>query len=64
MQDRYYTAEDVHRYRDENSCSINAAKDHFERQHFIECVRIAKNDKDFDLLCDVVYELVMKAKFG
>jgi hypothetical protein len=60
---RNYTAEDVRRYRDEHSCGVFTAKDHFERQHFLELVDIAHLNKDFDLLCDIVRELVMKAKF-
>ena len=31
---RNYTAEDVKRYRDENSCSLFEAKSHFEKKFF------------------------------
>jgi hypothetical protein len=61
---RNYTAEDVKRYREENSCSVFAAKDHFEREFFLECVHIAQTNNDLNLLCRVVRELVMKAKFA
>ncbi len=61
---RNYTADDVKRYRDENSCSVFAAKAHFERQHFLESVHIAHANKDFDLLCDIVRELVMRTDFS
>ena len=61
---RNYTAEDVKRYRGVLPCSVFAAKDHFERQHFLECVHIAHENKDFDLLCDVVRELVTKMRFA
>jgi hypothetical protein len=60
---RNYTADDVKRYRDEKSCSIFAAKAHFERQHLLDLVDIAHLNSDFDLLCDVVRQLVMKANF-
>ena len=61
---RNYTAEDVKRYREEHSCSVFAAMDHFERQHFLECVHIAHRNRDFDLLCEVVRELVTKMRFA
>ena len=61
---RNYTAEDVKSYREEHSCSLFAAKDYFERQHFLECVHIAHENKDFDLLCDVVRELITKTRFA
>jgi hypothetical protein len=61
---RNYTADDVKRYRDKNSCSVFAAKAHFERNHFLEAVHIAHENKDFDLLCDVVRELVMRTNFS
>jgi len=58
-----YTADDVKRYRDENSCSIFKAKAHFERQQMLELVNIAHLNSDFDLLCDIVRRLVMKANY-
>lgn len=61
---RNYTAQDVMRYRDENSCSVFAAKAHFERGHFLEAIRIAQEDKNFDLLCDIVKELVNRTNFS
>jgi hypothetical protein len=61
---RNYTAEDVKRYREENSCSVFAAKAHFERNHFLELVHIADENKDFDLLCHVVRELVIRTNFA
>jgi hypothetical protein len=60
---RNYTDADVMRYRDENSCSVFAAKAHFERNHFLESVHIAHENKDFDLLCDIVRELIERARF-
>lgn len=60
---RNYTAEDVKRYRDEHSCSVFEAKGHFERQHFLEAVGNARQNQDLTLLCDVVEELVKRARF-
>ena len=60
---RNYTASDVMRYRDENSCSIFSAKAHFERRFIMEKIAIAQLTNDFDLLCDIVKELVMKVDF-
>ncbi len=62
--ERNYTVEDVRRYQNENHCSVFHAKHHFERQHFLECVQAAHENKDFDLLCDVVRELVTKTRFA
>ena len=60
---RNYTADDVMRYRDENSCSIFSAKAHFERRFIMEQLAIAQLKNDFDLLCDVVKELIKKVDF-
>jgi hypothetical protein len=60
---RNYTADDVKRYRDENSCSIFAAKAHFEKQNIMELLVIAQVRNDFDLLCDIVKELAKKVDF-
>jgi uncharacterized protein YpiB (UPF0302 family) len=57
---RNYTLEDVKRYRDENSCGLYEAKAHFERERLLETIHIAHTNKDFDLLCDVVRELIVK----
>jgi hypothetical protein len=48
---RDYTYEDAKRYRDEQQCSL------------LEAVHIAHENKDFDLLCDVVRELIQRASF-
>ena len=60
---RNYTGVDVVRYRDENSCSLQDAKAHLEKQFFLEAIHIAHENKDFDLLCDVVRELVNLKRF-
>ena len=60
---RNYTIEDVKRYREETECSARAAAGHFEKRYLLECVHIAHRNKDFDLLCDVVRELVSKMRF-
>lgn len=64
MTKRSYTMDDVKRYREETECSAREAFIHFEKLHFIGCVDTARLDEDFDLLCDVVRELVLKAKFA
>jgi hypothetical protein len=61
---RNYTAEDVKRYRDENSCSVFEAKGYFERKWFLDTIDTAHKNKDFDLLCDVVRELICREKFS
>ena len=60
--ERNYTIEDVKRYREEKECSAMEAAAHFNKQHLLECVRIAHENKDFDLLCEVVRELVTKMR--
>jgi len=57
---RNYTNEDVRRYMDEHECGAIEASKVLEREHFLEAVHIAHANKDFDLLCDVVRELVIK----
>jgi hypothetical protein len=60
---RNYTVMDVKRYREEHSCGLHEAIAHFERSNCLESVDIARMNKDFDLLCDVVRELVNNARF-
>jgi hypothetical protein len=61
---RNYTTQDVLRYRDENSCSVFAAKAHFEKQNIMELLVIAQERNDFDLLCDIVEELIKRTNFA
>lgn len=60
---RNYTNKDVKRYRDENSCSLYEAKAVMERNHLLATVHVAHKNKDFDLLCDVVRELIHHVRF-
>ena len=60
---RNYTFEDVKRYREKHSCSVFAAMGHFRKQNLLEHVDIAQANKDFDLLCDIVRELVNRTRF-
>jgi hypothetical protein len=60
---RNYTADDVMRYRDENSCSVFSAKAYFERKNAVEQLAIAQRTNDFDLLCDIVKQLIKKVDF-
>jgi hypothetical protein len=60
---RNYTPEDVKAYRDKHSCSVFEAKAHFEQKHFLELVERAQLNRDFDLLCDVVRELVHRERY-
>lgn len=63
MRSRSYTAADVKSYRDEHSCSLFEAKAHFEKYHFLDCIDLAHANKDFDLLCDIVRELIERTRF-
>ena len=58
-----YTYDDIKRYREETSCSIYEAIAHFKQNHLLECVHVAHENKDFDLLCDVVRQLVQAVRF-
>ena len=60
---RNYTAEDVKRYRDENSCSVFEAKGHFEKKFFLDMISEVRLTGDMKLLVDVVEELVRREKF-
>lgn len=60
---RNYTAQDLRDYREQNSCGLAESRHHFEQQHFLQCVHIAHMNRDFDLLCDIVRELVTKTRF-
>ncbi len=60
---RNYTAEDVRRYMDEHECGAIEAKRVLERNHLLESIHIAHTNRDFDLLCDVVRELVHYGRF-
>jgi hypothetical protein len=60
---RNYTADDVKRYRDEYSCSVFAAKAHFEKKFFLDMVNEARLTGDQKLLIDIVEELVNRTDF-
>jgi hypothetical protein len=60
---RNYTTEDMRHHMDEHGVGFFEATNHFERRHFLQLLDIAGADKDIDLLCDVVRELVNRAKF-
>lgn len=58
-----YTNEDVRRYMDEHECGAIEAKRVLERDYLLESVHIAHQNNDFDLLCDVVRQLVHYVRF-
>jgi len=60
---RNYTADDVKRYRDENSCSVFAAKAHFEKKFLLDMVNEVRLTGDQKLLIDIVEELVKRSRF-
>lgn len=60
---RNYTADDVRRYRDENSCSVFAAKAHFEKKFFLDMIMEVRLTGDQKLLIDIVEELVQRTSF-
>ena len=57
---RNYTNEDVRRYMDEHECGAIEATKIFERDHLLKAISDAELLQDFNLLCDVVRELVIK----
>lgn len=58
-----YTNEDVRRYMDEHECGGIEAKRVLERDYLLGCVHVARENKDFDLLCDVVRQLINYVRF-
>jgi hypothetical protein len=60
---RNYTADDVKRYRDENSCSVFAAKAHFEKKFFLDMISEVRLTGDQKLLIDIVEELIKRNRF-
>ncbi len=58
-----YTNEDVRRYMDEHACGAIEAKRVLERNCLLESVHIAHQNKDFNLLCDVVRQLIHYVRF-
>ena len=61
---RNYKAEDVKRYRDENSCSLFEAKAHFEKKFFLDMIAEVRLTGDQRLLIDIVEELIMRTNFA
>lgn len=60
---RNYTADDVKRYRDENSCSVFEAKAYFEKKFFLDMIMEVRISGDQKLLIDIVEDLVKRASF-
>lgn len=61
---RNYTVQDLRDYREQNSCGLAEARAALERRDLLVSVHIAYENRDFDLLCDVVRELVTKVRFA
>jgi hypothetical protein len=58
-----YTSEDVRRYMDEHECGAVEAKHVLERNYLLKSIHIAHENKDFDLLCNVVRQLIHYVRF-
>jgi hypothetical protein len=58
-----YTNEDVRRYMNDHGCGAIEAKRVLERNYLLESVHVAHENKDFDLLCDVVRQLINYVRF-